>query len=213
MSSSLVPYNNSLPLNSFTPSTVSSISPSSYTHSLYVSDDFHSAKEETFKTFPHQEPHFKPLDKYSPSIRHTMKVALELEFVRLVNTFSQAEDPVGFYKGIADFDSQLTTLEDMGYDVKKLREKFDELRRIAVDGADNREKKEELEVKMRVLQVKAHVNEDMMTELREEMMELEAKSETQEKETQSLESKLRVCTSKEEDNLVSFKAVATKPYL
>lgn len=220
--SSLVPCQNSLKRKiSLTPSSgstdqqgspLSSISPGSYTHCLYISDEFETTKKEVFRTFPNQKPHFKPLEKYSPSIRDAMKVALELDFVHLATTFTQAVDPVEFFKGIGDYSSQLSTLEEMGYDVKKIWEKFDELRSIAADEIVNRENKEELKSKMKDLEVKAHFTENRLSELRKEMILLEANAKTQETETQNLKSKVRRCTLKEQENLVNFRTAATKPW-
>lgn len=143
-----------------------------------------------------------------------MKVALELDFVHLAKTFSQADDPVEFYDFAEDYGSQLTTLDDMGYDVNKLWGKFYELRSIAVDGADNRENKGELEAKMRDLQGKTQITKNRMTELRKEMeqLELEAASKMKEEQAQNLESKIRKCTLKEKENFVNFKTAATKPW-
>ncbi|KAI3956483.1 hypothetical protein MKX01_016896 [Papaver californicum] len=138
-----------------------------------------------------------------------MKVALELDFVHLATTFSQAVDPDRFYNGIIDYTSQLTALEEMGYDVKKLWEKFDELRSIAVG---NRENKEEFKAMLRDLEVKAHITQNRSSELRKEMILLKTTSKTQEEETQTLKSKVRKCTLKEQENLVNFKTAATKPW-
>ncbi|RZC78181.1 hypothetical protein C5167_002401 [Papaver somniferum] len=100
----------------------------------------------------------------------------------------------------------------MGYDVEKLWERYHELMSIAVDEANNRKIKEELEAKMRDLEGKAQITRNRMAVLRKEMVQLEASSKIQVEGTQNLESKIRKCTLKEEVNFVNFKAAATKPW-
>lgn len=106
----------------------------------------------------------------------------------------------------------MTTLEEMGYDVKKLWQKFDEMRTIAVDEVGNRKYKEELKEKKKCLDVKADISRERLEKLRKEMMMLEAMLHSQDEQSEEIQSKVRKCTLKEKENLVSFKTAAAKPW-
>lgn len=104
-------------------------SPSDDPHSFEPSAEFNSRRDNLFKLMP-QKPN----------------LLLDRDFVGLAQKLSETVDPVEFLDHVEEYSSQLTVLEENGYDVGKLREKFDKLRRMSEDLKRSRETLEEYEM-------------------------------------------------------------------
>ncbi|XP_026378755.1 DUF724 domain-containing protein 5-like [Papaver somniferum] len=86
------------------------------------------ARDMIFKLIP-QEPHFKPLEKFPTSLKG-FRVVLDLEFVNLYQKLSvETVRHVEFFDHVEEYSSQLTFLEEHGYDVGKLHDRLDELKK------------------------------------------------------------------------------------
>ncbi|KAI3853364.1 hypothetical protein MKX03_026372 [Papaver bracteatum] len=92
-------------------------------HCLQVPNDFITSQEKLFQIMP-QNPHPKPLEKYPPSARKGIKLMFDLDFTNLAEKLQESADPVEFYAKAGEYTWQMTTLEEMGYNVVKLKHKF-----------------------------------------------------------------------------------------
>ncbi|KAI3851731.1 hypothetical protein MKX03_034362, partial [Papaver bracteatum] len=179
----------------------------SYHHSFEPSPEFQTTRDRFFQIMP-QEPHLEPLEKLSSSARKGFRLVLDIDFVNLAQKFSSPVDPVEFSNGIEEYNSQLSTLEQNGYNVARLWERFDLLRRISVDEKRSREKREEKEEERKDKHIKACITMNKIDSLKKELKALEATAKAQKKEIETLEL-MELCYAEERNKILGELSAAT----
>lgn len=91
------------------------------------SPEFNKLRKHIFTALP-QQPHFSPLAKYCPSVRQEMKLGFDMIFIKLTQKLQNLGDLSQEHEDTIK--GELSNLEEMGYDVMKLRERFDLLVRV-----------------------------------------------------------------------------------
>ncbi|KAI3843764.1 hypothetical protein MKX03_028583, partial [Papaver bracteatum] len=158
----------------------------SYHHSFEPSLEFKTTRDHFFEIMP-QEPHLEPLEKLSSSARKGFRLVLDIDFVNLAQKFSGPVDPLELSDCIEEYTSQLSTLEHNGYNVVKLWERFDILRRISFDEKRIREKIADKEEERGDKNVKACFTLNKIDNLKKELKTLEATAKARKKEIETLE--------------------------
>lgn len=183
----------------------------SYHHSFEPSPEFQTTRDHLFQIMP-QEPHLEPLEKSSSSARKGFRLVLDIDFVNLAQKLSAPVDPVEFSNGIDEYASQLATLEQNGYNVVRLWERFDLLRRISVDLKRSREKGKEKEEERRDKNIKACITLNKIESLKKELKALEATAKAQKKEIDTLELMEMSYAGEENKILGELTAAASAPW-
>ncbi|KAI3849362.1 hypothetical protein MKX03_004335 [Papaver bracteatum] len=183
----------------------------SHHHSFEPSPEFKTTRDSLFRIMP-QEPHLEPLENLSSSARNGFRLVLDIDFVNLAQKFSGQVDPVEFSNGIEEYASQLSTLEQNGYNVVRLRERFHLLRSISVDEKRIREIIKEKEEERKDKNVKACFTLNNIDSLKKELKGLEVTAKFQKKEIETL-ALMELSYSEERNKILEeLSAVASAPW-
>ncbi|KAI3970465.1 hypothetical protein MKX01_024112 [Papaver californicum] len=159
-----------------------------------------------------QDPHFEPLEKSSSTALQGFRLVLDLDFVNLAQKLSEPVDPLEFSKGTEEYTSQLLTLEQNGYNVVKLRKRFDKLREISDEEKRNRENIKEKEEERNDKQVKACITLNRIDSLTKELKALKISAMAQKKEIETLELMEMSYVEERKKILENLSAAATAPW-
>lgn len=140
-------------------------------HSFEPSAEFKTRRDNLFKIMP-QKPN----------------LLMDRDFVALAQKLSETVDPVEFLDQVEENSSQLAVLEENGYDVGMLRERFDKLRRMSEDLKRSRETLEECEERRKDAEVKVCFTSKKLDALKKELELLKATVKAQRNEIETLES-------------------------
>ncbi|XP_026396301.1 DUF724 domain-containing protein 5-like [Papaver somniferum] len=94
------------------------------------SHDFKTLRRQIFSVLP-QNPHYQPLSKYCPSVQQEMKSGFDVIFVKLTQKIQELGDTPEFLTHEEEIKAEICNLEDMGYDVKKVKDRFNLLVTLA----------------------------------------------------------------------------------
>ncbi|XP_058092980.1 DUF724 domain-containing protein 3-like isoform X2 [Magnolia sinica] len=119
-----------------------------------LSPQLRELKSRIFAALP-QDPHYLPLANYSSIVREGMILGLDLAFVTVFEEIRQL-GPHDFASKIEDLTERLSQLEQMGYNVRKLRQHLDNLRGIAERNRASRDAVARLEADARDREAKLH---------------------------------------------------------
>lgn len=191
---------------------LSSSSPNGvYHHSFETSPEFKTTRDHLFKIMP-QEPHLQPLEKNSPTALKGFRLVLDIDFVNLALKLSGPVDPGEFSKGIEEYASQLSTFEQNGYNVVKLREKFDKLRKISDEEKRSRENMQEKRDERNDKQVKACITLNRIDTLMRELKTLNDCAMVQKKEIETLDLMEMSYNEERKKILENSSAAASSPW-
>lgn len=160
-----------------------------------------------------QNPHLKPLEKYPPSARKGMKLMFDLDFTNLAEKLQESVDPLEFYAKAGEYTWQMTTLEEMGYNVVKLKQKFDVLSKISVIGKANRDEIEETREKIRVLEAEASANQKRIQDLETEVQQLKDELKSEDEEIEAMKLLERELAEEKANKWSAFMSVAAAPWI
>ncbi|XP_026389328.1 DUF724 domain-containing protein 7-like [Papaver somniferum] len=181
-------------------------------HCLQVPNDFITSQEKLFQIMP-QNPHLKPLEKDPPSARKGMKLMFDLDFTNLAEKLQESVDPLEFYAKAGEYTWQMTTLEEMGYNVVKLKQKFDVLSKISVIGKANRDEIEETREKIRVLEAEASANQKRIQDLETEVQQLKDELKSEDEEIEAMKLLERELAEEKANKWSAFMSVAAAPWI
>ncbi|RZC92305.1 hypothetical protein C5167_026941 [Papaver somniferum] len=157
------------------------------------SREFKKLRREIFTVLP-QQPHFNPLPKYCPSVRNEMKLGFDMNFVKLTQKLQNlGDDQILSPEEEETISGELANLEEMGYDLMKLKERFELLVRVktlAKEDESYEEKRKNLEVKINAERGHLEKVQCRIAELKSEKDVLEAKHYNFKSEMASFKSKL-----------------------
>lgn len=156
-----------------------------------------------------QNPHLKPLEKYPPGARKGMKLMFDLEFTNLAEKLQESADPVEFYAKAGKYTWQMTTLEEMGYNVVKLKQKFDNLSKISVIGKANRD---EIEGTI-VMEAEASARQKRIQDLETEVQLLKDDLRSEDEEIEALKLLEREFDEEKAKKCSAFMSVAAAPWI
>ncbi|KAI3889086.1 hypothetical protein MKW92_051091 [Papaver armeniacum] len=181
-------------------------------HCLQVPNDFITSQEKLFQIMP-QNPHLKPLEKYPPSARKGMKLMFDLDFTNLAEKLQESVDPLEFYAKSGEYTWQMTTLEEMGYNVVKLKRKFDILSKISVIGKANRDEIEVIREKIRVMEAEASANQKRIQDLEMEVQQLKDELRREDEEIEAIKLLEREFAEEKAKKWSAFMSVAAAPWI
>ncbi|KAI3951932.1 hypothetical protein MKW98_012137 [Papaver atlanticum] len=167
-------------------------------HCLQVPNDFITSQEKLFQIMP-QIPHLKPLEKYPPSARKGMKLMFDLDFTNLAEKLQES--------------GNTSTLEEMGYNVVKLKQKFDILGKISVIGKANRDDIEVIKEKIRVLEAEVSAGQKRIQDLEMEVQQLKDDLRSQDEEIEAIKLLERELAEEKANKLNAFMSVAIAPWI
>ncbi|KAI3874893.1 hypothetical protein MKW98_019466 [Papaver atlanticum] len=180
---------------------------------LRLTHEYRNLRDDLFTAMP-QNPHYKPLEKFSAGVCENIKVGLDAVFINLALKMVKLSSPIELSSSDVqeEFIATLTQLEEMGYDCAKLWVKFDTLRAISAEGEGVSLRLEETTSKRRNKQVEATMTRTRIYELEAELKKLKAVLETEEEEIENLKFTERSPIEEREQILKNFRSAATAPW-
>ncbi|XP_068666783.1 DUF724 domain-containing protein 1-like [Aristolochia californica] len=139
---------------------------------LSLSPEIRTLKNQVFSALP-QDPHYRPLLTYGSEIRNWMIIGLEMAFVNISEKIRNLA-PQDLKSGNANFFKELAELEDMGYNVQKLRTRLETLGEIVEQHQASLDAAEKMEVVAKEWEIELGVSEVKVSVLSKRIAELEA---------------------------------------
>ncbi|KAI3964992.1 hypothetical protein MKW92_026272 [Papaver armeniacum] len=181
--------------------------------SLCLAHEYKNFRDDLFKIMP-QNPHYKPLKKFSAGVCENIKVGLDVIFINLAQNMVKLSSPLELSSSDVqeEYIATLSQLEEMGYDCAKLWAKFDTLTEILEEQEGVGLKLEEITSDRRNKEVEATITHTKICELEAKLKKLKAVSKTEKEEIETLKLTERSQIEEREQILRNIRSAATAPW-
>ncbi|KAI3941827.1 hypothetical protein MKW92_020368 [Papaver armeniacum] len=181
--------------------------------SLCLTNEYQKLRDDLFRAMP-QNPHYKPLEKFSAGVCENIKVGLDVVFIDLAQKMVELSSPLELSSSDVqeEYIATLSQLEEMGYDCAKLWAKFDTLREILEEQEGVELKLEDITSDRRNKEVQATITHTRISELKAKLKKLKAVSKTEKEEIETLEFTERSYIEEREQILKNIRSAATAPW-
>ncbi|KAI3890464.1 hypothetical protein MKX03_025006 [Papaver bracteatum] len=174
-----------------------------------LSPDLRSLYQQVFTSFP-QNPHFNPLSNFTEETKEGLKLGLDVSFVNFVKKFHiPVEEPSVFLAEVETYTKQLAEFENMGYDVSKLKERLNLLRRRAEQHKALKFAIDELQEEEKEKEAKVEAQEFRLKEIEEENKRITKALQLQKIEIENVNMKKRKIMEDSSRNMSEFKRFAS----
>ncbi|RZC89766.1 hypothetical protein C5167_035763 [Papaver somniferum] len=175
-----------------------------------LSPDLRSLYQQVFTSFP-QNPHFNPLSNFTEETKEGLKLGLDVSFVNFVKKFHiPVEEPSVFLAEVETYTKQLAEFENMGYDVTKLKERLNLLRRRAEQHKALKFAIDELQEEEKEKEAKVEAQEFRLKEIEEENKRITKALQLQKIEIENVNMKKRKIMEDSSRNINEFKRFANE---
>ncbi|KAI3924242.1 hypothetical protein MKW98_032443, partial [Papaver atlanticum] len=117
-----------------------------YHRSTSLSPELKLLYDQVFKALP-QTPHFNPLEKLSctENMKEGLKLGLDVFFLHLIMKLCKPVDPFTFLSEVESYTKEFKGFEEYGYDLTKVKDRFNLLKRRAEQEKPLKDEVEKLE--------------------------------------------------------------------
>ncbi|KAI3948145.1 hypothetical protein MKX01_014744 [Papaver californicum] len=164
--------------------------------------------QQVFTSFP-QNPHFNPLSNFTEETKEGLKLGLDVSFITFVKKFHiPVDEPSVFLAEVETYTKQLAEFENMGYDVSKLKERLNLLRRRAEQHKALKFAIDELQEEEKEKEAKVETQEFRLKEIEEETKRITKSLQLQKIEIENVNMKKRKIMEDSTKNMNEFKRFA-----
>ncbi|XP_026380770.1 DUF724 domain-containing protein 7-like [Papaver somniferum] len=180
--------------------------------SSFLSPELKIFYDQVFTALP-QTPHFNPLENFrSMNIKEGIKVGCDIAFLNLVMKFHNLVDPSSFLSDEQKFTEEFNEFEKLGYELSKIRERFNLLKRRAEQEKALKDEAEKLEKEKKEREEKVEEKEFLLLELAAETAKVGNEVKMERSEIESIDFKRRKIMETSNMNENEFRKLAKFPW-
>ncbi|XP_026383792.1 DUF724 domain-containing protein 10-like [Papaver somniferum] len=178
--------------------------------SYYLNPESKLAHDQVFTELP-QSPHFSPLESFrSENIKEGIKLGCDLAFLFLVQKLRNLNDSSHFPSEVASLTAEFEWFEELGYDLTKIKQRFNLLKRRAEEEKGWKNEVVKLEQEKQEKKESVEEKEFLLVELANESVKIAKEVKMERSEIERIENKKRKVMA--DLNVNEFEKLSNKPW-